>query len=180
MTWRTCFCVFFFLTRMLEGSQTVEDFSADEIQFRMNKLWEWFQFSQVGNCDCANLASRLTNNELNLAKLRDKISQMEHGMEALTRKQIGQFNQHSPETILQSTTLQTTPSTTTTTTTTTRTEITTTTKKYPRVSCGGKGFYQVGSSCYSFTFYRSVTYEKAAAFCKVCLHENNLNIYSVI
>jgi hypothetical protein len=181
MTSRIYFCVFFILTRMLEGSLTVEDFPADEIQFRMNKLWEWFQFSQVGNCDCATLASRLRNNELDLAKLRDKISQMELGMGALTRKQIGQFNQHIPETIMQSTTLQTTPSTTTTTTTsTTTTEITTTTKKYPRVSCGGKGFYQVGSSCYSFTFYRSVTYEKAAAFCKVCLHESNLNIYSVI
>ena len=174
MTSRTCFCVFFFLTRMLEGSQTVEDLPADEIQFRMNKLWEWFQFSQVGNCDCATLASRLRNNELDLAKLRDNISQMEFGMEALTRKQIGQFNQHIPETIIQSTTLQTTTSTTTRTTTTT--EITTTTKKYPRVSCGGKGFYQVDSSCYSFTFYRSVTYEKAAAFCKVCLHENKRRI----
>ena len=119
MTLRTCFCVFFFLTRMLEGSLTVEDFPADEIQFRMNKLWEWFQFSQVGNCDCATLASRLTNKELVLAKLRDKISQMEHGMEALTRKKIGQVNQHIPETIIQSATLQTTPSTTTTTTTTT-------------------------------------------------------------
>ena len=107
---------------MLEGSQTVEDLPADEIQFRMNKLWEWFQFSQVGNCDCATLASRLRNNELDLAKLRDNISQMELGMEALTSKQIGQFNPHIPETIIQSTTLKRFPSTTTTTTTTTTTE----------------------------------------------------------
>ena len=105
---------------------------------------------------------------------------MELRMEALTRKQIGQFNQHIPESIIQSTTLKTFPSTTTTTTTTTTTEIPTTTKKYPRVHCGGKGFYQVGSSCYSFTFYRSVTYEKAVAFYKVCLHENKRTIWIFI
>jgi len=166
MTWRTCFCIFCCLTSWLEGSLTDEDFPKDEIQFRMNKLWEWFQFSQVGKCDCATLASRLRNNELDIAKLRDKISQMELGMEALTRKQIGEFNQQIPKTTRKPTTMRTTASTTTRTTTTT-TERTTTTKKYPRVQCGGKGFYQVGSSCYSFTFYRSVTYEKAAAFCKV-------------
>merc|ERR1711970_712150 len=152
MTWRVCFCIFCCL---ICCAVLGEDFPEDEIQFRMNKLWEWFQFSQDGHCDCATLASRLRNNELDITKLRDKISQMELGMAALTRKQIGELNQRVTKTTKAPTTRQTTTTTTTTT------------KKYPRVSCGGNGFYQVGSSCYSFTFYRSVTYEKAAAFCKV-------------
>ena len=167
MTWRIFFCIF---SCLICCAVLGEDFPEDEIQFRMNKLWEWFQFSQDGHCDCATLASRLRNNELDIAKLRDKISQMELGMAALTRKQIGELNQRVPKTTKSPTTRQMTTTTSTTTTTTT-----TTTKKYPQVSCGGNGFYQVGSSCYSFTFYRSVTYKKAAAFCKVSYRRKHLH-----
>ena len=177
MTFRKCFCMLFFLTFVLESSLSIEDFPEDEIQFRMNKLWEWYQYSQVGHCDCASLAARLRNAEMDIEKLRDKISQMEFGMEALTRKQIGGFHLSGPNKILKTTTLSTTTSSTTTTSTTTTTaQSTTTTKQYPKVFCGGNGFYQVGSSCYSFTFYRSVTYEKAAAFCKVCLFEKHWSL----
>ena len=62
----------------------------------------------------------------------------------------------------------TTSSTTTTTTTSTMT--TTTTEEeitYPKADCGGNGFYQVGHSCYTFTFYASLTYDQAKQFCKV-------------
>jgi len=172
MTFRRCFGVSLFLTCILGSSMMAEDFPEDEIQFRMNKLWEWYQFSQVGQCDCATLAARLRNAELDIEKLRDKISQMELGMESLTRKQIRGLIQPVQNTMLlhlKTTNKPTTTTSTTTTTTSSTTQITTTTKSYPRVSCGGKGFYQVGNSCYSFTFYRSVTYEKAAAFCKVSL-----------
>ena len=39
--------------------------------------------------------------------------------------------------------------------------------QYSSVNCGGNGFYQVGESCYSFTFYRSVKYSEAEHFCNV-------------
>ena len=55
-----------------------------------------------------------------------------------------------------------TTSSTTTTTTTTEEEVT-----YPSADCGGNGFYQVGHSCYTFTFYASLTYDQAKQFCKV-------------
>ena len=46
-------------------------------------------------------------------------------------------------------------------------ETETSTKSYDKIDCGGNGFYQVGSSCYTFTFYRSITYKEAAEFCEV-------------
>ena len=62
--------------------------------------------------------------------------------------------------------------TTTTTTTTTTTQMTTTEEEeiFAKVKCGGNGFYQVGNSCYTFTFYRSISYNEATKFCNV----NNL------
>ena len=58
-----------------------------------------------------------------------------------------------------------------TTTSTTEETTTTTTEEpeqvYPPVQCGGNGFYQVGESCYTFTFYRSLTFAQATEFCKV-------------
>jgi len=53
------------------------------------------------------------------------------------------------------------------TTTTTTTVTGAITKSYNKVDCGSNGFYQVGSGCYTFTFYRSVTYKEAEEFCKV-------------
>ena len=46
-------------------------------------------------------------------------------------------------------------------------ETETSTKSYDKIDCGGSGFYQVGSSCYTFTFYRSLTFQEAAEFCEV-------------
>ena len=75
-------------------------------------------------------------------------------------------------------------------------ETTTTTEPeptYPPLDCGGNGFYQVGGaytftlylyqyiylfiylsiyyqvgeSCYTFTFYRSITFKEAETFCNV-------------
>ena len=73
-------------------------------------------------------------------------------------------------------------------------ESTTTTEPeptYPTLDCGGNGFYQVGESlipininltihlyiylsiyqvgesCYTFTFYRSITFKEAETFCNV-------------
>ena len=38
---------------------------------------------------------------------------------------------------------------------------------FPVIDCGKDGFYQVGSGCYTFTFYRSVTHREAEEFCRV-------------
>ena len=62
----------------------------------------------------------------------------------------------------------TTSSTTTiSTTTTTTTESEEPEPSYPPMKCGGNGFYQVGKGCYTFTFYRSITFKESTQFCNV-------------
>merc|ERR1719192_2570258 len=106
----------------------------DDLDFRVDKLWDWYNSQEDCNCNSANVMKRLKNLELNFEKLSDKISQIELGIGALTRQQVHEMR------LAVST--KTEPTTTTTTT-----------SPYPTVDCGGNGFYQVGRSCFSFTFY---------------------------
>jgi len=115
-------------------------------------------------CDCGTFQSEMKDLKLSLRKLQEKMSQMELAIDVLTRRQVSDYSMGSAvmdpaeEKAIRATTSTTT---TTTTTTTTKEEVT-----YPQADCGGNGFYQVGHSCYTFTFYASLTYDQAKQFCK--------------
>jgi len=120
-------------------------------------------------CDCGQINSDIRALRINVEKLQDKISQMELAIEVLTQRQTSGYSAETQPRNVILTRPQPTPTTTTPTTTTTSTTITTTELEitYPPVDCGGNGFYQVGESCYTFTFYRSLTFKDAQTFCNV-------------
>jgi len=153
---------------------------------KLNQLWEWYQTKvDTGGvaCDCGPVEARLRGLGRDLAKLGEKLHQLEmaigeFSLQQATNLQATQLPAQAAQLLTTASPAawseeNTSPSTTSTTTTTTIETFESTssefepTEAFPRLNCGGRGFYQVGHSCYSFTFYRSLSFEDAEAFCKV-------------